>query len=60
MNLKEGKLPDKMKVDFDEGSIKKFEENVENMEKLELESIPEDSEVVEVVQIKPEENDEIK
>ena len=59
-SLKEGKLPDKMKVDFDEGSIKKFEENVENMEKLELESIPEDSEVVEVVQIKPQENDEMK
>lgn len=59
-SLKEGKLPDKMNVDFDEGSIKKFEENVENMEKLELESIPEDSEIVEVVQMKPEGSEEMK
>ena len=59
-SLKEGKLPDKMKVDFDEESIKKFEENVENMENLELESTPKDSEIVEVVQVKPEGSEEMK
>ena len=58
-SLKEGKLPDKMEVDFDEGSIKKFEENIENMEILDLENIPENSEIVELVKIEPNENTDI-
>ena len=58
--LKEGKLPNGMKVDFDKESIKKFEENIENMKKLDEESIPEDSEIVEVVQMEPDENEQLK
>jgi hypothetical protein len=58
-SLKEGKLPDKMKVDFDEESIKKFQENVDNMEILDLENIPENSEIVEVVNVEPNENTNI-